>query len=72
MTHYRISLITKCKTLISEYWDDLEVRTYTVNRPYTGGDILNFIELHDHFCNVNFENLQFYLERVGAFSKGGI
>lgn len=72
MTHYKILHITKCKTIIAEYWDDLVIKNYTVERPYTGGDIVTFIEAHSHFCSVNFENLQLYLERVSAFPEGGI
>lgn len=59
---YRIRSITKHQTIISEYWEHLEIRTYTVNRPYTGGDIVSFIHTHDHYANMNWENLQKYLE----------
>ena len=72
MTHYRIENIFKNKTIISEYWDDLVIKSFTVHAQYTGGDVLSFIDMHSHFCSVYFENLQLFLERTQFFKEGGI
>lgn len=62
MTQFRIHKVFKSKTTIHEYWDDKHIRSYVVDSPYYGGDIMWFIFNHNHHAVIHWENLQQYLE----------
>lgn len=63
MTHYRIIDIYKGKTIISEYWDDLEIFTYCVFAQYHGGSIQGFLEENKVLRTPNWEQLEEFNRR---------
>ena len=61
MTEFKIIERKNLTTIISELWNGKQIRKYNVCAKYNGGDIMEFIECHDHHCFVNWHNLQEYL-----------
>ena len=61
---YKISSIRSNATYINEYWDDILVYKWRVAKPYYGGNIREFLEVHAAFKLVNYDGLDEYHRRT--------
>lgn len=61
---YKISQVRGNATYIKEFWDDIHVYTWRVNRPYYGGNIVDFLQCHSAYKQVQFDGLVEYHRRT--------
>lgn len=51
-------------TYIKEFWDDIHVYTWRVNKPYYGGDIVDFLHQNSAYKHVHFDGIDEYHRRI--------
>ena len=61
---YKISQYRNNATYIKEFWDDIHVYTWRVNKSYHGGDIVEFLQRYSAYRQVQFDGIYEYCRRT--------
>ena len=61
---YKISCSLSNATYIKEFWDDIHIYTWRVNKPYYGGNIFDFLHSNSAYRQVHFDGIYEYHRRT--------
>lgn len=61
---YKVFKKYYCHTLVCEYWDDMLIYTYDVCSRYNGGDLKEFINNHNYYRHIHWDNLNEFHRRT--------
>ena len=61
---YKISCSRSNATYIKEFWDDIHIYTWRVNKPYYGGNIVDFLQKNSSYRQVHYDGIDEYHRRT--------